>query len=176
MSYPVEVYIYDLSRGMARPFGPSLGLPGLEGVWHTAIVVHGWEIFFGTSGIEHCIPGTTKLGQPQEKRNLGNTSIDMSSLTAYLRQIGQTEYVDVKTNDHDFITLKTILILHCRFHGTRYDLFKHNCNNFSSTLTKFLGVQDIPSNILALPNYVLSSPSPIRVWITSIIEEALRKK
>jgi len=127
--------------------GPTLGLPNLEGVWHTSIVVHGTEIFFGGSGIEHCIPGTTMLGQPQEKKNLGNTSIDMNSLTSHLRQIGQTE-----------------------FHGTKYDLFKHNCNNFSSSLTKFLGVHDVPSHILALPDYVLSSP--IAAILRPIIEQA----
>ena len=103
MSYPVEVYIYDLSQGMARPFGACLALPNLEAIWHTAIVVHGTEIYFGRSGIEQCIPGTTKLGQPREKRNLGNTSIDMSSLTAYLSQIGQTEYVDVKTSNQTLL-------------------------------------------------------------------------
>ena len=95
-SFPVQVFIYDLSKGMARPLGPTLGaigLPNLEGVWHTSIVVHGTEFFFGTSGINQCIPGTTKLGQPLEKKFLGNTSIDMNMLTIYLRQIGQTEYV-----------------------------------------------------------------------------------
>ena len=135
MAYPVEVFIYDLSQGMARPLGPTLGLPNLEGVWHTSIVVHGTEIFFGSSGIEQCIPGSSRFGQPREKKNLGNTSIDMNTLTSYLQQVGQTE-----------------------FHGTKYDLLQHNCNNFSSSLTKFLGVQDVPRHILALPNYVLSTP------------------
>ena len=93
MSYPVTLYVYDLSQGMARSLGPSLGLANLEGVWHTAIVVHNTEIFFGGSGIEHCQPGRTMLGEPLEKRNLGNTSIDMDSLTSWIRQIGQSEYV-----------------------------------------------------------------------------------
>ena len=38
MAYPVKLYIYDLSQGMARSLGPALGLHDLEGVWHTAIV------------------------------------------------------------------------------------------------------------------------------------------
>ena len=44
MSYPVTLYIYDLSQGMARSLGPTLGLHDLEGVWHTGVVVHGIEI------------------------------------------------------------------------------------------------------------------------------------
>ena len=147
MSYPVTLYIYDLSQGMARTLGPSLGLPNLEGVWHTAIVVHDTEIFFGGSGIEHCLPGNTMLGRPLEAKVLGRTSISMENLTNYLRQIGQSE-----------------------FHGSRYDLFKHNCNNFSSTLTKFLGVQDIPRHILDLPDQVLASP--MAAVLRPIIEQA----
>jgi hypothetical protein len=61
------------------------------GVWHTAIVVHNTEIFFGGSGIEHCLPGTTMLGQPLQTQNLGSTNIDMENLTAYLRTLGQSE-------------------------------------------------------------------------------------
>ena len=91
MSYPVSLYIYDLSQGMARSLGPALGLHDLEGVWHTSIVIHETEIFFGGGGIEHCLPGGTMLGQPLEQKLLGNTNIDMAALTEYLRSIGQTE-------------------------------------------------------------------------------------
>ena len=39
-----ELYIYDLTQGMASSMAPMLGLNfNLEGVWHTAIVVHGKE-------------------------------------------------------------------------------------------------------------------------------------
>lgn len=147
MSYPVQLYIYDLSQGMARSLGPALGLHDLEGVWHTAIVVHNTEIFFGGSGIEHCLPGTTMLGQPLQTQNLGSTNIDMENLTAYLRTLGQSE-----------------------FHGGRYDLFKHNCNNFSSYLTKFLGVENIPQHILDLPDKVMSSP--MAAMLRPILEQA----
>ena len=91
MTFPVTLYVYDLSQGMARSLGPALGLPDLEGVWHTAVVVHNTEIFFGGSGIEHCLPGTTMLGNPLQTISLGNTSIDMPTLTTYLRSVGDSE-------------------------------------------------------------------------------------
>jgi len=147
MTYPVHLYIYDLSQGMARSLGPALGLHDLEGVWHTAIVVHNKEIFFGSSGIEHCPPGATMLGQPLETKLLGKTNVNMENLTAYITNLGLSE-----------------------FHGSRYDLFKHNCNNFSSYLTKFLGVDDIPQHILDLPNKVMSSP--IAAMLRPILEQA----
>lgn len=147
MTFPVKLYIYDLSQGMARSLGPALGLHDLEGVWHTAIIVHNTEIFFGGSGIEHCLPGSTMLGQPLEIKNLGNTSIDMGTLTSYLRNIGSNEY-----------------------HGSRYDLFQHNCNNFSDTLAKFLGLPGIPQYILDLPSKVMNSP--IAAMLRPIMEQA----
>ena len=37
----VQVYIYDLSQGMARNLGQQLIGRPIEGIWHTAVVVHG---------------------------------------------------------------------------------------------------------------------------------------
>ncbi len=76
MGHKVELYIYDLSGGMAKSLLPMLGLNfDLEGVWHTAIVVHGLEWFYGSSGIEHCSPGGTLMGRPLKIEQLGETSI-----------------------------------------------------------------------------------------------------
>jgi hypothetical protein len=38
MSYPVQLYIYDLSQGMARSLGPALGLHDLEGEFDMILV------------------------------------------------------------------------------------------------------------------------------------------
>ena len=43
MSYPVQLYIYDLSQGMARSLGPALGLHDLEGKFD---MIHVRTIFF----------------------------------------------------------------------------------------------------------------------------------
>lgn len=43
------------------------------------------------------------------------------------------------------------------FRGATYDLFKHNCNNFSNDLAQFLCGATIPNYILDLPNEVLNS-------------------
>ena len=41
--------------------------------------------------------------------------------------------------------------------GTTYDLFRHNCNNFSEDIAQFLCGASIPKYILDLPNEVLNS-------------------
>jgi hypothetical protein len=77
-TFHVELYVYDLSHGMASQFAPMLGLDfPLDGIWHTAVVVHGLEWFFGGGGgIMNTHPGTTELGQPLRKVDLGRTSLN----------------------------------------------------------------------------------------------------
>jgi len=145
MSYPVELYIYDLTRGMASSIAPMLGINfDVEGIWHTAIVVHGREWFFGAGGIESCPPGTTMLGSPLRTENLGTTAIDAATFNDYVHALSTDQFA-----------------------GHKYDLFKHNCNNFSNTVAKFLSGRQIPQYILDLPERFLRTPvaQMIRPWI-----------
>ena len=104
-------------------------------MWHTAIVVYGKEYFFGGGGIEWCRPGGTMMGSPLEAKDLGETQISEDLFQDYLR-----------TQSED------------RFRGDRYDLFRHNCNNFSNETAQFLVGRGIPQYILDLPNEILSTP------------------
>jgi len=135
MGFKVQVYIYDLTQGMARSLGPALLGRPLEGVWHTAIVVYGKEYFFGGSGIQWCSPGTTVMGQPLKVEDLGETQITEELFADYLRN---------QSND--------------RFRGERYDLFHHNCNNFSHETAQFLVGRGIPQHIVDLPGEILATP------------------
>ena len=70
-AFPVELYIYDLSNGMARQFAPIFGINfEIEGIWHTSLVVHGFEWFFGSQGIQTCSPGGTSMGPPLRQENM----------------------------------------------------------------------------------------------------------
>jgi len=147
MSYPVTLYIYDLTKGMAQSFAPMLGLNfNVEGIWHTAIVVHGYEWFFGASGIEHCLPGSTMLGEPLKKEPLGHTQIDLATFSDYINGLSQDQFV-----------------------GSKYDLFKHNCNNFSNVVSNFLVRKSIPQYILDLPEQFLRTP--IASMLRPLIEQ-----
>jgi len=54
----VELYVYDLSQGMAKNL--SMGFLGqqFDGIWHTGIVVFGNEYFYG-GGVNKMAPATT---------------------------------------------------------------------------------------------------------------------
>lgn len=142
-AFPVELYIYDLSNGMARQFAPFFGINfEIEGIWHTSLVVHGLEWFFGSQGIQTCNPGGTL-----RQENMGSTSLSLSKFKAYLHKLGKDEFT-----------------------GDKYDLFNHNCNTFTNMVSKHLTGKQIPQYILDLPGLVLNSP--IVQMLKPIIQQA----
>lgn len=133
--YPVKLYVYDMSKGMARQLSPIMLGKQLDGIWHTAIVVHGDEFFYGGEGISSCQPGGTVLGAPNTVVDLGTTEVTEEIFMDYLTSLGESTY-----------------------RGDRYRLFEHNCNTFSNEVAQFLTGAKIPAYITDLPSEVLSTP------------------
>uniref|UniRef100_V5GPH0 Desumoylating isopeptidase n=1 Tax=Anoplophora glabripennis TaxID=217634 RepID=V5GPH0_ANOGL len=133
-SQVVELYIYDLSRGMAAAVSPMLIGKKIDGIWHTSIVVYNREYFFGSRGVESCNPGATLIGPPLKAQVLGETQVPYSVFIDYVNGLSESTYA-----------------------GSTYNLFKHNCNNFSQDIAQFLCGVSIPKYILELPNEVLNT-------------------
>lgn len=55
-SVPVQLYVYDMTNGVASVMSQMLLGQHIEGIWHTAVVVYGREFFYGSSGIQSCMP------------------------------------------------------------------------------------------------------------------------
>ncbi|XP_046744764.1 uncharacterized protein LOC124410437 isoform X2 [Diprion similis] len=131
----VELYIYDLTKGMAAVMSQMLIGRNLEGIWHTAIVAYGREYFFGPTGIQSVRPGGTELGEPLKVEKVGDTYLPYSVFLEYINGLGTSKFAP----------------------GT-YDLFKHNCNCFTDEVSNFLVGKGIPKYILDLPEEILSTP------------------
>ncbi|KAJ5800116.1 uncharacterized protein N7518_002184 [Penicillium psychrosexuale] len=129
----VSLYVYDLSKGMARMY--SLALTGIQmdAIYHTSIVLNGIEYYFG-QGIQTATPGSTHHGQPMEIVKLGTTELPNEVIEEYLG------------------SLATI------YTPESYDLFLHNCNNFTQDLAMFLVGKSIPDHIINLPRTFLETP------------------
>uniref|UniRef100_A0A2D4H0I4 palmitoyl-protein hydrolase n=2 Tax=Micrurus TaxID=8634 RepID=A0A2D4H0I4_MICCO len=135
MLHPVKLYVYDLSKGMARRLSPIMLGKQLEGIWHTSIVAHRNEFFYGSGGISSCPPGGTLLGPPDSVVDLGYTEVSEDLFLEYLSSLGESI-----------------------FRGDSYNLFDHNCNTFSNEVAQFLTGRKIPSYITDLPSEVLATP------------------
>ncbi|XP_043686823.1 uncharacterized protein LOC122638147 isoform X1 [Vespula pensylvanica] len=131
----VELYIYDLTKGMAAMMSHMLIGRHLEGIWHTGIVAYGREYFFGPVGIQSVRPGGTYLRDPQKVEKIGETYLPYSVFLEYINGLGTSTFAP----------------------GT-YNLFRHNCNTFTEEVSNFLAGKGIPKYILDLPEEILQTP------------------
>ncbi|KAJ9604196.1 hypothetical protein H2200_011030 [Cladophialophora chaetospira] len=129
----VQLYIYDLSQGMARQYSQMLTGIQIDAIYHTAIVFNNVEYFFG-QGIHRKIPGSTHHGRPMKVVPLGRTDLPVDIVDEYVESLEQI------------------------YTPESYDLFLHNCNNFSQDLAMFLVGKSIPEEIRNLPETFLRTP------------------
>ncbi|XP_041978048.1 uncharacterized protein LOC121732282 [Aricia agestis] len=142
---PVDLYIYDLTHGMASILSPAILGRQIEGVWHTSVVVYGREYFYGGQGVTNCPPGSTELGAPQQTQRLGRTHVPYALFTEYVEGLATSS-----------------------FRGCDYKLLEHNCNHFSDEVAQFLCGARVPKHILLQPDTDL--PPPLRAALTSLLE------
>ncbi|KAI1335238.1 DUF862-domain-containing protein [Xylariaceae sp. FL0016] len=129
----VYLLVYDLSGGLAKQMSMSFLGVQLDAIYHTSIQLQNIEYVYD-GGISRIKPGTSHLGEPLERIHLGRSEVPMEVL-------------------HDFLEeLKTI------YTPEAYDLFRHNCNNFSNDLSELLLGKSIPDRIKNMPQEVLDSP------------------
>ncbi|KIW33160.1 uncharacterized protein PV07_00031 [Cladophialophora immunda] len=143
----VQLYIYDLSQGLARQFSQALTGIHIDAIYHTAIVFDNVEYFFG-QGIHRKIPGSTHHGRPMKIMSLGQTHLPLDVVDEYIE------------------SLETI------YTPESYDLFLHNCNNFTQDLAMFLVGKSIPDEIRSLPETFLNTP--IGQMLRGQIDESMR--
>ncbi|KAF7457671.1 UBA/TS-N domain-containing protein [Cryptosporidium felis] len=132
----VELHIYDLSNGMASQLSPMLLGRTIEAIYHTGVLVFGFEYFYG-GGIV-CV-------RPEEIVRLYGMS-PIRTLTLGVTKKSQTEL-----NGH-------LEAISREFNSENYDLLNHNCNHFSDNVVRFLLGEGIPAYILNLPNEVMRTP------------------
>jgi len=77
MGYTVKLNVYDLSNGMAAQFSPMFLGKRIDGIWHTGVVLYGYEFYFG-GGICKDRPNQTPYGTPVREVDMGQTEIDES--------------------------------------------------------------------------------------------------
>lgn len=90
----VQLYVYDLSKGLAQQMSRQfLGIQ-IDAVYHTAVVFGGVEYFFG-QGVHTCYPGSTHHGRPMQVVELGQTSLPMEVILEYLESLKQIYTAEV---------------------------------------------------------------------------------
>mmetsp|Transcript_87677 Transcript_87677/g.173996 ORF Transcript_87677/g.173996 Transcript_87677/m.173996 type:complete len:824 (-) Transcript_87677:33-2504(-) len=129
----VWVYQYDISNGRAAWAAPVLLGQQMEGIWHTGIVVFGYEYWYG-GGIFESTPEETPFGTATKKLFLGTTFCNRGELLEKLTREFCREYTP-----------------------ENYDILTHNCNNFTDDIAMFLMNVHIPDEVRMQPEQVVNS-------------------
>eukprot|EP01064_Diplonema_japonicum_P020256 TRINITY_DN2940_c3_g1_i1.p1 TRINITY_DN2940_c3_g1~~TRINITY_DN2940_c3_g1_i1.p1 ORF type:complete len:310 (+),score=8.23 TRINITY_DN2940_c3_g1_i1:323-1252(+) len=131
----VEIYMYDISKGMARALGPVFGVQ-IEAIWHTSVVAYGYEyLFAGGGGVLKEEPGTTPFGTPIEKRVMGRTSKTRIEFESWNRSQNESA-----------------------FGPESYNLMENNCNHYSDAALRFLVNEGAPSTVSNMTSNIVNSP------------------
>ncbi|KAI9184440.1 hypothetical protein H9P43_003493 [Blastocladiella emersonii ATCC 22665] len=133
MPHSVTLLVYDLSQGMARMISRQLTGRQIDGIWHTSVVIHGQEWYFG-QGVFSTTPGVHHYGAPVQRVPMGETEISRELFREFIDEIRP------------------------RFTAVHYHLLNHNCNTFSNEVCQFLVGRSIPSYITNLPGDFLETP------------------
>ncbi|GAA5941745.1 uncharacterized protein JCM15063_002659 [Sporobolomyces koalae] len=134
MPEPIQLFVYDLSNGLAQSLGPMLVGRPVEGIWHTSIVLYGIEIWFGQGIHAKSPPGTTHHGAPRKRIAMGDTQLDRDTFFEYIEGMRET------------------------YKAERYHLLEFNCNHFTNDVIGFLNGRSIPTEILDQPRELMATP------------------
>ncbi|CAK7896119.1 hypothetical protein CAAN1_12S01596 [[Candida] anglica] len=134
--FPVKVYVYDISRGMAAMYAPMILGINLEAIYHTSVVIYGKEYYID-QGIKCATPGTTKYGVPIEVLDLGETYVTEDIFDEFMNEL-KDEF---------------------KYSAIAYDLFDNNCNHFTDKVVEFSSGKNLEDRILKLPQQVLNTPN-----------------
>jgi desumoylating isopeptidase 1 len=146
----VQLYVYDLSNGLARSLSPAfLGIQ-IDAVYHTSIVMEGVEYVYD-GGIKMVNPGKTHLGRPMEILQLGKTQLPFDVILEYIESLKEIYTIEV-------CYLQRMTKTKANLYSQAYDIFSHNCNNFTNDLATFMLGKGIPDHIANLPQTVLNTP------------------
>jgi hypothetical protein len=90
----VELYVYDLSKGMARNLSAALLGVQIDAIYHTAIVMGGIEYVYD-GGVKTVKPGQTHLGKPMQIIQLGETHLPEDVILEYLDSLREIYTAEV---------------------------------------------------------------------------------
>lgn len=129
LSSPPHILPHAGSRRVSAPTGRPI-----EGIWHTALVLYGVEIFYGQGVSVVSPPGTSHHGSPTKQIPCGVTHLDKQTVLDYVDALRDT------------------------YRAEAYHLLEFNCNTFTNDALGFLNGRQIPRDIRDQPSDIMSTP------------------
>jgi len=148
---PVELLLYDISKGATQWLGPLLlGRFDVE-AFHSGLLVFGSEYWYGGKVFRTDAPCEKQFGphlqdSPVLKFEPSEVRPELHVIRMGYTMVTHDEFVD-------FLQSKVIE----RYTGIeKYDLLSHSCNHFADECLHFLIGRGVPDHVLELQNMALT--------------------
>eukprot|EP00746_Dinoflagellata_sp_MGD_P125142 gnl/MRDRNA2_/MRDRNA2_59849_c0_seq1.p1 gnl/MRDRNA2_/MRDRNA2_59849_c0~~gnl/MRDRNA2_/MRDRNA2_59849_c0_seq1.p1 ORF type:complete len:563 (-),score=112.58 gnl/MRDRNA2_/MRDRNA2_59849_c0_seq1:225-1913(-) len=154
---PVELLVYDITQGNSELFSGVLLGQKLEAIYHSSVLVHGKEFWFGGNIFMNLPPMTRVFGptlQTSSKMKL-QQSFYKSALGAPMKSVhlGYT----LMTLD-EIVEYQHRPSMNDKFTPQTYDVLTRNCNHYSNELAQVLCGNHIPDVITSQPLVIMDAP------------------
>ena len=129
----VSLVFYDISSSATKNLSRILFGKKIEGIWHTSILVFGYEWWYGGDCFQSR-PFSTPFGTtPTRIEDIGTTTRTVQELKEFVRSKMRKKY-----------------------NYASYDVISNNCNHFTNDVSHYLVHRGIRKSIVSLPNELLS--------------------
>jgi hypothetical protein len=160
----VELVVYDLSKGVASMLGHTGACRGpqkLEALFHTSILVHGMEYWYGLSIRRSDDPPVSgAFGPPLEKFQ------EVLQPSEYIPSLRVVRLGRTFARTTDLVSLVSSLA-GGRFAKGKYNAFSNNCNSLTHELSLLLTGRGIPRAVRMQSELFMSSPT-VRMVLPAI--------
>jgi len=153
--HPVELIMYDISHGVSRYFSGILLGRQFEAIYHTGVLVYGFEYWFGGQLFQNEPPMSRIFGEPLKTSKSGlklSQYPDAATKGLMTFHLGHT----LNTRQETIEYLNNVL--QKQYTRETYDVLTHNCNSFSDDLVFFLTGNRIPEMVRHLPEMAMNAP------------------
>jgi len=151
---PVELLLYDITSGKSEVFSSLLTGKNFEAIYHSSILVHGKEFWYGGNIFMSKPPMSQHFGPTLEKS--GKMKMQPSTYLPELMcvHLGYT----LMTLDEIIEYQQAEGGMAAKFTRTDYDVLTRNCNHYSNELAQVLCGNGIPDAITSQPQLIMDAP------------------
>jgi len=147
---PVELLLYDLSKGASKRFSWALLGREFEAIYHSSVLVFGSEFWYGGRVFKTVPPCVKCFGMPLME------SVVKLTPSCYHPDLMSVHLGYTLATMSEFRTFLSSNLAK-NYRKDNYDVLTHNCNGFSNEATDFLTGASIPEQVINLPQLVMAT-------------------
>lgn len=137
---PVEIMLYDLSRGTSNFLSPMLLGHHVEAIYHCSVVAFGFEFWYGGKIWRNKqLPQHSVYGEPMMQSSVMQLEPSAYAPDVHVLRVGFTLATYLEFTDY------LCWLASSKYRPDRYDEISHNCTQFADDCIQFLAGVALPT-------------------------------